>query len=174
MSYIDEKIKFFRKFRGMTQKELGIKAGFTENSADVRVAQYESGKRMPKGEVIPALAYALKISTTALTTPDTSEINGVMHTLFDLEDNYGLRVTEIDGKYYLRFATATLNGIEMDSELQSWYDIFKSYKDEDMTVYDYDEWRYTFPKQRNDETQKDLNKLAVLKKKMYEEDQNKD
>ncbi|QUH27569.1 helix-turn-helix domain-containing protein [Vallitalea guaymasensis] len=173
MSYIGEKIKFFRKFRGWTQKELGIKAGFAENSADVRIAQYESGKRTPKGEVIPALAYALNISPLALTA-DTSSYHGLMHTFFELEDKYGLRVTEIDGKYYLRFATATLNGIEMNSELSDWYNVFKSYKDEDITVYDYDEWRYTFPKQRNDETQKELNKLAVMKKKMNEEKLSKD
>ena len=40
---IGEKIKNARNLRGLTQKELGIKLGFDEKSADVRVAQYESG-----------------------------------------------------------------------------------------------------------------------------------
>ena len=40
---IGEKIKNARNLRGLTQKELGMKLVFDENSADVRIAQYESG-----------------------------------------------------------------------------------------------------------------------------------
>ena len=40
---IGERINFFRNMRGMTQKYLGMQVGFPEKSADVRLAQYETG-----------------------------------------------------------------------------------------------------------------------------------
>ena len=42
---IGERIHFFRLLRGMTQKYLGTAVGFPERSADVRLAQYETGSR---------------------------------------------------------------------------------------------------------------------------------
>ena len=42
---ISERIHFFRLMRGMTQKYLGTAIGFPEKSADVRLAQYETGTR---------------------------------------------------------------------------------------------------------------------------------
>ena len=47
---ISERIHFFRLMRGMTQKYLGTAIGFPEKSADVRLAQYETGTRKPKAE----------------------------------------------------------------------------------------------------------------------------
>ena len=48
---IGERIHFFRLLRGMTQKYLGTIVGFPERSADVRLAQYETGTRKPKAEL---------------------------------------------------------------------------------------------------------------------------
>ena len=45
---LGERIKRIRTFRGLTQRELGLKLGYEERNADVRVAQYESGSRTPK------------------------------------------------------------------------------------------------------------------------------
>ena len=45
---IGERIRFIRNLRGMTQKYLGTAIGFTEKTADVRMAQYESGSRTDK------------------------------------------------------------------------------------------------------------------------------
>ncbi|MDE6838618.1 MAG: helix-turn-helix domain-containing protein, partial [Acutalibacter sp.] len=53
---IGERIRFFRNLRGMTQRYLGMLLGFPERSSDVRVAQYESGTRTPKQNVIEELA----------------------------------------------------------------------------------------------------------------------
>ena len=53
---IGERIRFIRNLRGMTQKYLGTLVGFSEKTADIRMAQYEAGTRTPKedrdGEVI--------------------------------------------------------------------------------------------------------------------------
>ena len=50
---IGERIHFFRTMRGMTQKYLGMLLGFPEKSADVRLAQYETGARTPNGAKSP-------------------------------------------------------------------------------------------------------------------------
>ena len=66
---IGERIHFFRIMRGMTQKYLGMLVGFPERSADVRLAQYETGSRKPKAELTAALAQALDVAPQALTFP---------------------------------------------------------------------------------------------------------
>lgn len=59
---IGERIRFFRNLRGMTQKYLGQVVGFPEKTADIRMAQYESGSRTPKAELTESLARALGVS----------------------------------------------------------------------------------------------------------------
>ena len=39
---LGERIKRIRTFRGLTQRELGLKLGYEERNADVRIAQYLS------------------------------------------------------------------------------------------------------------------------------------
>ena len=58
---IGERINFFRNMRGMTQKYLGMQVGFPEKSADVRLAQYETGTRTPKTDLRAALADTLDV-----------------------------------------------------------------------------------------------------------------
>ena len=97
-----ERIKHFRNLRGMTMKYLGQEVGFSESTADVRLAQYESGSRTPKADLIEKLAEALEVSPRALAVPDIDNYIGLAHTLFTLEDRYGLKVGEIDGEVCLR------------------------------------------------------------------------
>ncbi len=99
---IGERIHFFRTMRGMTQKYLGMALGFPEKSADVRLAQYENGSRTPKADVTAALAQVLDVSPKALDVPDIDSYTGLMHTLFTLEDRYGLEVCECEDEVHLR------------------------------------------------------------------------
>ena len=99
---IGERIQFFRKLRGMTQKYLGTQVDFPEKSADVRLAQYETGTRTPKADMTAALANILDVSPLALSVPDIDSYLGLMHTLFTLEDRYGLKICECDGEVHLR------------------------------------------------------------------------
>ena len=97
---IGERIHFFRTMRGMTQKYLGMALGFPEKSADVRLAQYENGSRTPKADVTAALAQVLDVSPKALDVPDIDSYTGLMHTLFTLEDRYGLEVCECEDEVH--------------------------------------------------------------------------
>lgn len=69
---IGERIHFFRNLRGMTQKYLGSAVGFPEKTADVRMAQYESGTRTPKADLTAALAQTLDCRRRPLTFPTST------------------------------------------------------------------------------------------------------
>ena len=94
---IGERIHHFRLLRGFTQKYLGQQLGFSDSQADVRIAQYEKGSRSPKENYLNALADIFEVSPHALAVPDIDSYVGLMHTLFTLEDLYGLHIGEIDG-----------------------------------------------------------------------------
>lgn len=57
-----QRLKLIRRYRRMTQKELGILLGYPEKQADVRIAQYEKNARTPKQDMIQKLAEVLNVS----------------------------------------------------------------------------------------------------------------
>ena len=103
---IGKRIRFFRNRKGMTQKQLGEILGFLGKTSDVRMAQYESEARTPKQDLVKEMANIFDFSTHALTVPDIDTYLGLMHTLFALEDMYGLKIGEIDGEICLRLDKA--------------------------------------------------------------------
>ena len=109
---IGERIHFLRNLRGMTLRYLGTLAGFPEKTADVRMAQYESGVRTPKADLTNKLADALGVAPEALDVPEIDTYNGLMHTLFAIEDIYGLKIGEIEGEVCIRINRE--NGIQFD------------------------------------------------------------
>lgn len=143
---IGERISFFRNLRGMTQKFLGIQVGFPEKSADVRLAQYETGTRSPKADVTAALANILDVSPLALSVPDIDSYLGLMHTLFTLEDRYGLHVDEMDGEICLKVnVRKNKDAAELHRMLCAWQEQAAKLKSGEISQEDYDNWRYHYP-----------------------------
>lgn len=143
---IGERIHFFRTLRGMTQKYLGMALGFPEKSADVRLAQYENGSRTPKADLTAALAQILDVSPHALAVPDIDSYVGLMHTLFTLEDHYGLKICECDGEVHLR--VDVFQGKEearFHEMLCAWGEQAAKLKSGEISKEDYDRWRYRYP-----------------------------
>lgn len=93
---IGERIDHFRLLHSFTQKYLGKMLGFNDIQADVRIAQYEKGSRRPKEKYLYTLAKIFEVSPHALAVPDIDSYVGLMHTLFTLEDVYGLHIDNID------------------------------------------------------------------------------
>ncbi len=141
---IGERIRYIRNLRGMTQKWLGIKVGYSEKTADVRIAQYESGSRSPKDDIIRKLAEVLDVSTAALTVPDIENCNGVMHTLFALEDLYAFRIDEVDGEPVIRLNKNSREYPKMTELLLAWQKEAQKWRDGEISKEDYDQWRYLF------------------------------
>ena len=143
---IGERIHFFRIMRGMTQKYLGMALGFPEKSADVRLAQYETGTRTPKADVTEALAQVLDVSPKALDVPDIDSYIGLMHTLFTLEDRYGLEVCESDGEAHLRVNIRKGRDAEQLSQmLAAWQEQSARLAAGEISREEYDRWRYHYP-----------------------------
>lgn len=143
---IGERINFLRNLRGMTMKILGMKVGFEEKASDVRISQYENGVRTPKEPLLNALAETLEVSPQAINVPNIDSYLGLMHTLFALEDIYGLRMGEIDGELCLRLSKLGSQYPTMFEIFSAWNEISKKYKDEQITKEEYDAWRYNYPK----------------------------
>ena len=143
---IGERIRFFRMLRGMTQKYLGMTVGFPEKSADVRLAQYENGSRSPKADLTAALAEVLDVSPQALSVPDIDSYTGLMHTLFTLEDLYGLKVRELDGEICLTVdVRQNKDAAHLHEMLCSWQQAAAMLEAGEITKEDYDKWRYHYP-----------------------------
>ena len=143
---IGERIHFFRLLRGMTQKYLGMTLGFPEKSADVRLAQYETGSRTPKADLTAALAEVLDVSPHALSVPDIDSYVGLMHTLFTLEDNYGLKVTEQDGELSLQVDfRKNKDAAQLHEMLWTWREQAAKLEVGEISQEDYDRWRYHYP-----------------------------
>lgn len=150
---IGERIKYIRNLRGMTLKWLGMVIGFDEKNADVRMAQYESGTRTPKEKLISDLANALDVSTHALTVPDIDSNISLMHTLFALEDLYGIKIDSIDGELCLTLDKSKGNAyLSMFNMFSAWQQEAEKLKNGEITKEEYDAWRYTYPKMEAERT----------------------
>lgn len=143
---IGERIRFLRNLRGMTQKYLGTLVGFPERSADVRLAQYETGTRTPKADLTEKLAYYLGVSPKALDVPDIDTEIGLMHTLFALEDTHGFKIDKLDGEVCIRLDKSTgMQYLSLSDRFSAWEQEAKKYRNGEITKEEYDHWRYTYP-----------------------------
>jgi len=143
---IGKRIKFFRTRKGLKQKQLGEMLGFLGKTSDVRMAQYEAEARVPKSDLVKEMAHIFDVSPHALTVPDIDTYTGLMHTLFTLEDMYGLKIGEIDGEICLRLDKST------GTAYASIFDMFYAWQQQaaklesgEITKENYDQWRYNYP-----------------------------
>lgn len=140
---IGERIRHIRKLRGMTMKQLGMAVGYDEKTADVRIAQYESGTRTPKAELIESISEALGVSSEALAIPKIEDSIGLMHTLFALEDFYELKIENVDGNVQLSFK----ENAEMYEKLTEWQKKADELCKGELNKEEYDRWRYSYKQQ---------------------------
>ena len=143
---IGERIRFLRNLKGMTQKWLGMAVGFDEKTADIRMAQYESGSRTPKEDLVKALANVLEVSPLALRIPDIDSDLGFIHTLFAVEDIYGVRAEKQGDEVHIVFdgSKRTLDE-SIFKMLSAWADQSDKLRKGEISKDQYDRWRYTFP-----------------------------
>ena len=102
-----------------------------------------------KGESISGerLAGVLGVSPLALSVPDIDSYLGLMHTLFTLEDRYGLTVEKGENGVSMRVDTRKgKDAAELSEMLNAWVEQAEKYRKGDMSHEDYDKWRYNYPK----------------------------
>ena len=61
ISIVAKHLKVARLRAGLSQKQLGIKAGIDEFSASARINQYERGKHMPDLQTLTRLAAVMRV-----------------------------------------------------------------------------------------------------------------
>lgn len=148
---IGERIAFFRRLNNYTQKYLGKLLGFSDKTCDVRVAQYESGDRIPKYDMLEKIASLFNISPEALDIPNINYWARRMHIFFAMEDKYGSEIKKIDGEYYLRIEKTypdepCITGVR-NAVLQEWVDMYTALQKGEISREEYDRWRYNYPLQ---------------------------
>lgn len=179
---IGGKIKRYREMRGLTQKELGIMCGFTPSTADVRIAQYEKNKKLPREKVLKDMAAALGLEEHALYDADLYYSEQMYHILFDLEDFHGLHPVKGPHGYQLAFGGATirkreLKKYEYDTFLEDWYnkrqeclpDETDSQETIDEKTKEYTLWRGEYPAnviQESSEHRDDISRMEHLQAEM--------
>lgn len=72
MNNLGKRIKFLRRNKKMTQKELGILLGFSEKTACVRIAQYENYNRVPREIILKKICQIFDIKKEILLS-DTND-----------------------------------------------------------------------------------------------------
>ncbi len=102
---------------------------------------------VPKAELTAALAQALDVAPQALDIPDIDSQIGLMHTLFALEDIYGLTISETDGEVCLKISKDKGKAAEeLLQMLTAWQEQATKLTTEEISREEYDQWRYNYPK----------------------------
>ena len=140
---VGDRIKFHRKRRGITQRELGVEVGFPPASADVRIAQYESSSRCPKEPMLNALASALEISPAALMVPDLDNPAALLQLLFALEDRYDLKLSQNSCATSVQIDIPSQSVTHLYCTLLLWQIMRDRLASGKLTREEYDEWRYS-------------------------------
>ena len=71
ISIVAKRLKEARLHAGISQKQLGMKAGIDEFSSSARINQYERGKHMPDLQTLARLADVLRVPVPYFYCPDT-------------------------------------------------------------------------------------------------------
>ena len=81
-----------------------------------------------------------------LSVPDIDSYVGLMHTLFTLEDNYGLKVTEQDGELALQVDfRKNKDAARLHEMLWTWREQAAKLEAGEISQEEYDRWRYHYP-----------------------------
>ncbi len=139
-----QRIKYFRKMRGMTQTQLAAAAGMSEKNADVRITQYESEGRHPKKPLRESLARALHVNPAVISPPDMDSAAGVIQILFMMEDLYGIRIDNVQSKLCLIIDPARMDS-ELSETVMEWLKMHQRMENGELTKEEYNMWRYNAP-----------------------------
>ena len=96
-------LKQCRKHLGITQKELGKMLGYSDRTADIRAAQYESNSRTPKRDTVIKICEILGVSEHAILPPSLETDIQTVHTLMHIDSIFGLEMKMENGEIYIRF-----------------------------------------------------------------------
>ncbi len=159
---IGNKIKKIRKFRGYTQRELGLLCGYKINSADVMIAKYEAGDRIPSRKTIDKLAFVLNVPVSLFDCNIRENIGiselGDLLLWLDVVSTFAygksrayarpdiFRVlfgTNVNFLFENDKISIIVDNPKFNEYLRMWHEKTQKYKDGKISLYEYSSWRYT-------------------------------
>lgn len=135
-----ENIKRIRKFRGMTQKELGIAIGIGEESASPRMAQYETDNRTPRKEMLNKMAVVLDVDPRNISIPTGYREEDMIYRLLVLEDYFSEMKLERNGR--TGEVVINLQNKKINEFLYQWGTIRGKKKQGMISEDEYMQWKY--------------------------------
>lgn len=133
-------IRKVRKWRGITQEELGKALGIGEGSAGTRMAQYETGKRTPKGEMLGKIARVLFVNPKCLAVPKGYSEDDMIYRLLILEDYFPEMKLERNGR--TGEVVINLQNKKINEFLYQWGTIRGKKKQGMISEDEYMQWKY--------------------------------
>jgi len=86
------------------------------------------------------------LTQKSLGVPDIDSYVGLAHTLFALEDLYGVHIGEIDGELCLRLDKEKgMTYLSLFDMFNAWQQEAEKFRNGEITKESYDAWRYNFP-----------------------------
>lgn len=145
------KIRKYRSLQNMTQKDLGLKAGFSAATADSRIRKYEKDLMAPKGDIRQKLINALDVDPSALSDINIETYEDIMQIFFLLEEELGLEIERNDETTSLILKNDNQSHAILLSYLYAWYVQKKNLPDEDNETNfnahtQYEKWQARFPR----------------------------
>lgn len=133
-----EKIKHYRKLRGMYQGELAEKVGLTEGA----IRHYESGARTPKTSQVDDIAKVLDVSPLALKDYGVESSKDLLALMLQLEDDFGI-VPGDDGSSFVIDPKAP-NASKLAQMVKTWSDKRMELASGELSEDGYEEWKSRF------------------------------
>ena len=162
------RIRKYRLLRNISQQELGLRCGFPEKSANVRVHQYENNNQLPRDKdyLLKTIAKALELDESAIFDLDLTKQGLIYHLLFELEDVCQISPYIINDVCYIRF----LHSPKMDNFIKEWAETKDKYAiqhgdSKETKMYkkqQYEIWKGEFPKHSQKELDEEI-KMARKK-----------
>lgn len=141
---IGDKLKQARQLSSLTQQQLGDMVGL---NAD-RIQKYENGARKPKEALLKEFCNVLNVPMEFLQNRHIDTYVDVMHSLFELEKTFNLKVIELDNANSKGYAIC-FDDKQMNLFIEEW----KKQKEKSLLSFDtkekYEEWKLSFPNNTN-------------------------
>lgn len=117
---VGEKIKTYRKMRGISQKTLGELAGGIN---EVTIRKYEAGDRNPKPDQLLKIANALGISINIFMDFDIETVSDVLSLIFKMDEQLDIEFTgkkNKKGEYDPKTIAIRFNNSHINEKLATW------------------------------------------------------
>jgi len=107
----------------------------------VRIAQYESGTRTPKEDMLTKIAKVLDVNYRSLYEPTLYAAEDIMYTLFELDEHYKISLSEQSKKKI----NVTFDSKLLNDFMSEWLIRKQELSEGAITKEEYQEWKLNWP-----------------------------